>query len=222
MPAPYPVKPDRDFLHRILDEGGADLKQCFQCATCSVACELSSDRKPFPRKEMIWAQWGLKDRLTADPDIWLCHQCNDCSEKCPRGARPGDVLAAIRRQNVLLYAFPRFLGRWVNQPKYLPLLLLIPVVLLGLASFARERIENALDMSMTSGEKIVYSSTSMFPHWLLNSFFILLSILVFLAIIIGVVRFWRAMKAVDARNGNAEPAKGLVPSIVSALKNIIT
>ncbi|MHC4798938.1 MAG: quinone-interacting membrane-bound oxidoreductase complex subunit QmoC [Planctomycetota bacterium] len=222
MPDPYPVKPDSEFLHCILDEGGENLKKCFQCATCSVACELSGERKPFPRKEMIWAQWGLKDRLAADPDVWLCHQCNDCSEKCPRGARPGDVLATIRRQSVLNYAVPRFLGRWVNQPKYLPLLLFIPVVLLGLASLCKDPVENALGISKHTGEKIVYSSTSMFPHWLLNSFFILLSILVFLAIIAGVIRFWRAMKAADARNGNAEPAKGLVASIVSALKNIIT
>ena len=86
MSEPYAVKPDREFLHRLLDEGGEDLKKCFQCATCSVVCELSNERKPFPRKEMVWAQWGLKDRLVADPDVWLCHQCSDCSTRCPRGS----------------------------------------------------------------------------------------------------------------------------------------
>ena len=94
MPESYAVKPDRQFLHRILDEGGEELKHCFQCATCSVVCELSNGCAPFPRKEMIWAQWGLKDRLVADPDVWVCHQCNDCSTRCPRGARPGDRAAA--------------------------------------------------------------------------------------------------------------------------------
>ncbi len=69
MPEAYLVKPDSDFLGRVLDEGGEDLKKCFQCATCSVVCDLSDGKKPFPRKEMIWTQWGLKDKVVADPDV---------------------------------------------------------------------------------------------------------------------------------------------------------
>jgi quinone-modifying oxidoreductase subunit QmoC len=136
MPDPYLVKPDREFLHRILGEGGGDLKKCFQCATCSVVCELSDSERPFPRKEMVWAQWGLKDRLVADPDVWLCHQCSDCSTRCPRGARPGDVLAALRQETIEHFAVPSFFARWINRPKYLPLVLAIPVVLLGLLILA--------------------------------------------------------------------------------------
>jgi len=217
----YFVKPDRDFLHRILAGGGEDLKNCFQCAACSVVCELSAGRKPFPRKEMIWAQWGLKDRLLADADIWLCHQCNDCSTHCPRGARPGDVMAAIRRESVLHYAVPGFLARWMNQPKYLPLLLLIPAALLGLALLVRGPMENALGISNDPSEKIVFSYSSMLPHWLLIGFFTFFSVLVLLAAIAGVVRFWRALKAADLQAGNLAPAKGLAPSIRSSLTTIL-
>ena len=90
------VEPDLEFIKYLKNAGGDTLKKCYQCATCSVVCPLSSDTKPFPRKEMIWAQWGLKDKLVADPDVMLCHQCGDCTAYCPRGAKPGDEPKKIR------------------------------------------------------------------------------------------------------------------------------
>ena len=109
--------------------GGEDLKKCYQCATCSVACPISPDTKPFPRKEMIAASWGLKDRLVGNADIWLCHNCGDCSTRCPREAKPGDVLAALRGYTISEYARPKWLANALKEPKKLPILLAIPAVL---------------------------------------------------------------------------------------------
>ena len=92
----YVVEPDVGFINEVKALGGGDLKKCYQCATCSVACPIAPDNKPFPRKEMIAASWGLKDKLVGNGDIWLCHNCGDCTTLCPREAKPGDVLAAIR------------------------------------------------------------------------------------------------------------------------------
>jgi quinone-modifying oxidoreductase subunit QmoC len=124
------VEADPNFVQEIKELGGESLKKCFQCGTCSVVCELSPTEKPFPRKEMIWAQWGLKDRLMKDPDIWMCHQCTDCSSRCPRGAKPGDVLAALRSYSVIHFSRPKFLGKALSSPKYLPAILLVPAIIM--------------------------------------------------------------------------------------------
>ena len=79
----YLVEPDVSFIEEVGRLGGADVKKCFQCATCAVACPISPDNKPFPRKEMIATSWGLKDRLIGNGDVWLCHNCGDCSTLCP-------------------------------------------------------------------------------------------------------------------------------------------
>lgn len=123
------VEPDVKFVKQLKTLGGDTLKKCFQCATCSVVCPISPDEKPFPRKEMIAAQWGLKDRLVGNMDVWLCHQCNDCSTYCPRGARPGDVLGAVRAYSIAEYAWPKWLGKIVPDGKFWWLLLAIPVAI---------------------------------------------------------------------------------------------
>ena len=124
------VQPDLEFIKSLKEAGGDTLKKCYQCAACSVTCPLSKDGKPFPRKEMIWSQWGLKDKLVTDPDVFLCHQCGDCTEKCPRGAKPGDVLSAIRAYAYTFYGWPAPLAKLASSAKGLPMLIGIPVVII--------------------------------------------------------------------------------------------
>ena len=124
------INPDLQFIKFLKEAGGDTLKKCYQCATCSVVCPLSSDSKPFPRKEMIWAQWGLKDKLVADPDVFLCHQCGDCTAYCPRGAKPGDVLGAIRAYAYTHYGFPSGLAKLATSAGNLPILIGMPAIII--------------------------------------------------------------------------------------------
>jgi quinone-modifying oxidoreductase subunit QmoC len=131
------VKPDLQFVKELQKVGGESLKKCYQCATCSVVCPISPADDPYPRKEMVWAQWGLKDRLVNDIDIWLCHNCGDCSDLCPRGAKPGDLLAALRNMAYRKLVQPTIIGTWMSSPVFLPILVAIPAVIYLLIWIAR-------------------------------------------------------------------------------------
>ncbi len=79
---------------------------------------------------MIWSQWGMAERLVADPDVFLCHQCGDCTEICPRGAKPAEVLGAIRAYIYTLYGWPGWLAKFTTRVKNLPLLVGGPAMII--------------------------------------------------------------------------------------------
>lgn len=216
------VEPDLEFIRALSRSGGDSLKKCIQCGTCSASCPLSPETAPFPRKEMAWANWGMKDRLLTDPDVWLCHHCNDCSTNCPRSTRPGDVLGAVRQQCILHYAFPRFLAKWVSQPRFIPILLAIPAILLGLAARYRDALGDFLGFSTPAGDTIVYSFIPTFPHWLLNSFFGFFVILSMLTAVVSVWRFARGLRTSSVWGEDPRPVKGVFASIWSVFLKIFT
>ncbi|HEV7861061.1 MAG TPA: quinone-interacting membrane-bound oxidoreductase complex subunit QmoC [Acidimicrobiia bacterium] len=131
-PPPDLIVADPVAVDRMLGYGAETLRRCYQCGTCSVVCPKTPLEDAFPRKEMVWAQWGLEDKLLTDGDAWLCFQCNDCITHCPVDARPGDVMAATRDLQMEEYAVPRFMTRIPRDPRALPLAIALPAVLVGL------------------------------------------------------------------------------------------
>ncbi len=187
------IDPDLNLIREVKKAGGDTLKKCYQCATCSVVCSLSPEDRPFPRKEMLLAQWGQKNALLSDPDLWLCHQCNDCSTHCPRGARPGDVLAALRTYIYKSFAFPAFMGKAVNSPKALPLLLLVPVLILLAAVLLLPKVG-------PDGEILYLTSTTVdfdyfLRHSFVDAFFVIGNIIIFIFAAVGFIRFWKGLKS---------------------------
>lgn len=129
------VQPDLTFVKELQAVGGDSLKKCYQCATCSVVCPLSPADSPYPRKEMVWAQWGLKDRLVNDIDIWLCHNCGTCSDLCPRGAKPGDLLSALRNMAYRNLAPLPIIGKLMSSSSGILPLAAIPAIIYGIIWF---------------------------------------------------------------------------------------
>ena len=171
------VSPDIEFKRKLTRLSGSKLNQCMQCGNCSAVCSLAPAERPFPRKEMIWSGWGLKDKLMGNVDIWLCHQCGDCSTYCPRDVKPADVISAIRQTSYQHYARPRFLGKLVSNPVWLPLAIAIPmVVIIAILSLAGT-------FKIPPGP-VDYSA--FFPHGLLNGTFSAITLFFYLLASMGI------------------------------------
>ena len=205
------IQPDLEFKRHILGLGAHDLTACYQCGTCSVVCPLSTDDMPFPRKEMVWVQWGLKDRLVADPAVWLCHQCNVCNTYCPREAKPADVMAVLRDYSISHYAAPRFMGKAVSEAKYLPFLFALPAVIF-LAVLAW--LGNLT--SLPAGQ-IVFSK--FMPILYIEITFILGVGAAVVAAILGGVRYWQGMNQFSITSPDGEAAKGFISTLIDILKH---
>lgn len=209
------VKPDLDFVKEVIASGGGDLKKCYQCSTCTVVCNVTPDDKPFPRKEMLYAQWGMKDKLISNPDIWLCHQCSDCTAYCPRGAKPGEVLGAVRKLAIQHYSAPSFLAKMVNDPKYLLVLLAVPVVIF----LALLHYQGYLFGEIPRNEAGQISFSKMFyPTYYIDPVFISAALFAVVSFVMGIKRYWADM----AKNYPIPSGSDTTSSLVETIKEIIS
>jgi len=207
------IKPDLGYVKEVIAAGGESLKKCYQCATCTVVCDVTGDARPFPRKEMVWAQWGLKDRLINDADVWLCHQCADCTAKCPRDAKPGEVLGAIRRTAYRAHAVPGFMGTLFSDIKYLPVVFAIPVVVLWAMISLNQSAGLGKGFFPPAGvapEPLIRFSWMMPITTGIDVTFLTVAFLTVISAIASLKRFWGNL---EAQVPASVPRKGFVPSM---------
>ncbi len=202
MASAVTISPSRAFRDEFVRRGGGDAARCFQCATCSAVCDLATPETAFPRRQILWAQWGLADRFVADPSIWLCHQCNDCTVRCPRDARPGDAMQAIRSLTIEQVGAPRLVARLVGRAGTTwPLLLGLPVLFWALYVWA----VNGFAVPRTP---LVYGDVV--PQWMIYSVFLPASAFAVVAAVMGARRCWAAWGDGTTRNGNLLQGLGAV------------
>ncbi len=209
------IDPDLNFIRSVKSAGGGTLKKCYQCATCSTVCNLSPDEKPFPRKEMLMAGWGQSEELMRDPNVWLCYQCNDCTTRCPRGARPGDVLAAVRTFAYKNFAFPSFMGKALVTPRALPILLMVPIILITacIVMFAPKAADGSYQFM--GGGTIDFNL--FLPHSSVDALFVFGNILIFALAAVGFVRFWKML-----RTNNDTDQMSFIQAVVLTFKEIFS
>jgi quinone-modifying oxidoreductase subunit QmoC len=202
------VDPDIDLIRKV-KTANPSFKNCMQCGNCSVVCSLSPEDRPFPRKEMIYASWGLSDKLLGNANIWQCYQCGDCTQYCPRGVRPSDILSAIREYNYMYYARPRLMVKILSKPALLPVAVLIPAIIISLIIYAAGTFripEGPVDYSL------------FFPHSWLNITFTAITLMMVVITMSGIKKFWN-----NLRKHFPSPQKttGIFKSILKVRKEIV-
>jgi quinone-modifying oxidoreductase subunit QmoC len=157
---------------------------------------------------MVLAQWGMREELLTDPDVWLCFGCTDCSIQCPRGARPGDVMAAVRKEAIREFSPFGFIQKWLSHPRYLPILILVPIVIWGAIY---------LLFKNPTGRDSYFDG--IFPPGVLEPVLGAMTVLGSLLLFVGAVRYWRALNASRPRSGRGE---GFLASFVGAVGDAIS
>ncbi|HEV8438253.1 MAG TPA: quinone-interacting membrane-bound oxidoreductase complex subunit QmoC [Methylomirabilota bacterium] len=193
------IETDLEWKRQIIGLDAPDLSVCYQCGTCTAVCPVSTADNPFPRKEMVWVQWGLKERALGNASIWLCHQCGTCNTYCPRDAKPSNVMAALRNYSISHYAVPRFMGRALTDPRYLPLLFAIPAaIFLAILGWLGH-------LGRLPEGRIVFSR--FLPIAAIEVTFVTCIALSLVGAVMGGMRYWRAMHAGASLNGERPPSK---------------
>jgi quinone-modifying oxidoreductase subunit QmoC len=204
------IRPDLEFKRQIIGLDAHDLTACYQCGTCSAVCPISTADNPFPRKEMVWVQWGLKERVLGNPSIWICHQCGTCNTYCPRDAKPANVMAALRDYSIAHYAVPQFMGRALDDARYLPLLFALPAVIFGAV------LAWLGNLTALPEGRIVFSK--FIPIVYIEVIFTLAIALTAIGGVAAGLRYWRAMDAQAGRNGHG-PRRHVVPTVLAILSH---
>jgi quinone-modifying oxidoreductase subunit QmoC len=215
----FMVEPDLNFIKGLTASGAESVKKCYQCATCSVVCNIAPEGTPFPRKEMVWAQWGLKDKLAADADVWLCHNCGDCTTHCPRGAKPAEVLGTLRKATIEKYAMIKPLAAIGNN--FIAQIIVAAIVIAGLlaASGSLNMFANYHQAGEDGKLNIIFNN--FVPTHNVDFLFVPLFMLGVLTAGYGIMKFWNDI-CENAKLGrltgrNALPS--ILPTIVQIFKH---
>jgi quinone-modifying oxidoreductase subunit QmoC len=158
---------------------------------------------------MLQAQWGLKE-VVQDPDIWLCHQCSDCTVYCPRGAKPGEVMNALRKLCIEAYSVPAQLARMVSDARFLPVLIAFPVVLLLLA------LKVTGHLHLPEGT-IAYHK--LFPTLLVDAIFVPAFFFAVAVLGRGVMCYWQDLNRANPWKTRVEG--NLVSNLLATIKDIL-
>jgi ferredoxin len=103
---------DPTLLSKLERFGMENAGACFNCGHCTATCSLTDTNDAFPRRAIQYAQLGLREKLEASVEPWLCYYCGDCTQHCPRQVDPAAQMMAFRRYLTAAYDWTGLASRF--------------------------------------------------------------------------------------------------------------
>lgn len=90
----------------IIGYGGTHILDCVGCGACSAVCPgVKAGFDVLCRNLIRKVVTGHLEDIIEEPSTWGCQACNRCTEVCPQGVRPQEVVFAFRRYQANELAF---------------------------------------------------------------------------------------------------------------------
>ncbi len=80
--------------------GTRGLNCCIQCATCSSACPAVEYMDHTPRRLIGMINAGFRDEVLASNTFWTCASCYACTDHCPKGIHPAELMYVLKRYSI--------------------------------------------------------------------------------------------------------------------------
>ncbi len=87
-----------DFVERVYEHCGQDVRKCYQCGKCSAGCSLHNchGMDVSPNRIMRMVQLNMEEQALQAKSIWVCVGCSTCTARCPRDIDIARVMDALR------------------------------------------------------------------------------------------------------------------------------
>jgi len=189
-----PNQCDPTLLADIRQYGKFDTSGCYQCGSCTLSCDLVTDSASFPRKSIRYALLGLREPLLGSLEPWICHDCGECSDVCPREAEPRTSMATLRRFLSAQYDWTGIASRLLRSKAWYVASLVIVAVLtvLLIGGYHIWLLQMGVRDFATNSYGVGPGHVFMGEHPARMTYFVLtVTLLPFLLLLSRVYRIWR-------------------------------